>query len=122
MRPVIPLFCGKDFGTCRAFKDQQITKASPNKSFPDAPVGHCNLKRYTSDGYIVKKFTYFFIGIILLIVCGGALSGANELHETVSNNIHRVSSLPESGGLIVLGSVLIVGASLLRRRKTERGR
>jgi len=71
----------------------------------------------------VKKLAYFFIGIILLIVCGSALSGANELHEIVANNIiHRVSSLPESGGLIVLGSVLIFGASLLRRRKSERSR
>lgn len=70
----------------------------------------------------MKKLAYFFIGIILLIVCGSALSGAIELHEIVANNIHRVSSLPESGGLIVLGSVLIFGASLLRRRKSERSR
>ena len=70
----------------------------------------------------MKKITYFFIGILLLIVCGSVLSSANELHEIVSTNIHRVSSLPESGGLIVLGSVLIFGASILRRRKSERSR
>lgn len=71
---------------------------------------------------IVKKIAYFSIGIILLIVCGSVLSGANELHEIVSANIHRVNSLPESGGLVVIGSVLIVGASILRRRKAERSR
>jgi uncharacterized membrane protein len=70
----------------------------------------------------VKKITYSFIGILLLMICGSLLSGANELHEIVTTQIHRVSSLPESGGLIVLGSVLIFGASILRRRKTERGR
>jgi hypothetical protein len=70
----------------------------------------------------VKKFAYFVIGIILLTVSGGVLSGAIELHEIVTAPVHRVSSLPESGGLIVLGSVLIFGASLLRRRKDERSR
>jgi hypothetical protein len=70
----------------------------------------------------VKKFAYFVIGILLLIVSGSVLSGAIELHEIVTEPIHRVSGLPESGGLIVLGSVLIFGASLLRRRKTERSR
>ena len=75
-----------------------------------------------TGGPQVKKIAYFFIGILLLIVCGSVLSGANEVHEIVSTNIHRVSSLPESGGLIVLGSVLIFGASILRRRKAERSR
>jgi uncharacterized membrane protein len=71
---------------------------------------------------IVKKIAYFVFGILLLIVGGNVLSTASELHEVVANQIHRVNSLPESGGLIVLGSVLIAGASILRRRKAERSR
>lgn len=70
----------------------------------------------------MKKFAYFVIGVLILLVCGGVFSGANELHEIITTPIHRVSSLPESGGLIVLGSVLIFGASILRRRKAERSR
>jgi hypothetical protein len=73
-------------------------------------------------GSTVKKIAYSIIGILLLILCGGVFSGAIELHEIVTTPIHRVSSLPESGGLIVLGSVLIFGASILRRRKAERSR
>jgi hypothetical protein len=71
---------------------------------------------------IVKKIAYFIFSLLLLILGGSIFSGANELHEVVLNQIHRVSSLPESGSLIVLGSVLIVGASILRRRKAERSR
>jgi hypothetical protein len=71
---------------------------------------------------IVKKIAYFIFSLLLLILGGSIFSGANELHEVVSTQIHRVSSLPESGSLIVLGSVLIVGASILRRRKAERSR
>lgn len=71
---------------------------------------------------IVKKIAYFIFSLLLLILGGSIFSGANELHEVVSNQIHRVSSLPESGSLIVLGSVLIVGANILRRRKAERSR
>jgi hypothetical protein len=71
---------------------------------------------------IVKKIAYFAFSVLLLIVGASVFSGANELHEVVSNQIHRVNSLPESGGLIVLGSVLIAGASILRRRKAERSR
>jgi hypothetical protein len=71
---------------------------------------------------IVKKIAYFVFGILLLILWGSIFSGASELHEVVANQIHWVNALPESGGLVVLGSVLIVGASILRRRKTERSR
>jgi hypothetical protein len=70
----------------------------------------------------VKKFTYFFVGIVLITVCGSVLSGAVELHHVISDNIQRFNSFPESGSLIVLGSVLILGASILRRRKAARSR
>ena len=77
-----------------------------------------------NDGWLtkVKKIAYFVIGVLVLLVSGGILSGASELHEIITAPIHRVSSLPESGGLIVLGSVLIFGASILRRRKAVRSR
>ncbi|HEU4415791.1 MAG TPA: PEP-CTERM sorting domain-containing protein [Candidatus Angelobacter sp.] len=70
----------------------------------------------------MKKFTYFFVGIPLITICGGALAGTVELHEAVSTYVQRLSSFPESGSLIVLGSVLIVGASFLRRRRAARSR
>jgi hypothetical protein len=70
----------------------------------------------------VKKVALFFIKILLLIVSVSLISGALELHEIIETPIRHVSSLPESGGLIVIGSVLIFGASLLRRRKAERSR
>ncbi|MGC2697702.1 MAG: PEP-CTERM sorting domain-containing protein [Candidatus Angelobacter sp.] len=66
----------------------------------------------------MKKFTYFFVGVLLLIVSGSAL----EVHNVVSAHIQRINSFPESGSLIVLGSVLIVGASFLRRRRAARSR
>jgi len=70
----------------------------------------------------VKKLAYFVGGLLLFLIAGSVLSQALELHEIIATPIRRVSSLPESGGLIVLGSVLIFGASILRRRKTERSR
>jgi hypothetical protein len=70
----------------------------------------------------VKKFTYFFVGISLLTLCGSVVSGALELHDVVSEHIERFTSFPESGGLIVLGSLLIFGASILRRRRAGRSR
>jgi len=77
-----------------------------------------------NDGWFtkVKRIAYFVFGVFLLLISGGVLAGAGELHEIITAPIHRVSSLPESGGLIVLGSVLIFGASILRRRKAERSR
>jgi hypothetical protein len=70
----------------------------------------------------VKKFTYFCAGIPLLFICSSIPSGANELHEIIASHIERFNSFPESGGLIVLGSALIFGASILRRRRAARSR
>jgi hypothetical protein len=82
----------------------------------------CRSAAKSTGGYTVKKFAYFRHRYSLTGVSGSVLSGAIELHEIVTEPVHQVSSLPESGSLIVLGSVLIFGASLLRRRKTERSR
>jgi hypothetical protein len=70
----------------------------------------------------VKKFTYSFAGVALMLTCGSMSSGAIELHSVVASNIERFYSFPESGGLIVIGSVLIFGASILRRRRATRSR
>ena len=70
----------------------------------------------------MKKFTYFLVGIVLMILGGSMFLGATEIHDVISINLQRFNSVPESGGLIVLGSLLIVGASILRRRKAARSR
>lgn len=70
----------------------------------------------------MKKFAYFRAGISLLFICSSMSSGASELHEIIASHIERFNSFPESGGLIVLGSVLIFGASILRRRRAARSR
>jgi hypothetical protein len=75
----------------------------------------------STDGTMVKKITYFVIGIFLLVISGSVLSGALELH-LFSEHIQRFNSLPESGWLIVLGSLLISGATFLRRRRAARSR
>ena len=73
-------------------------------------------------GTMVKKITYFIAGILLLVLGGSVLSGAVELHSLLTANIQRFSSFPEYGSLMVLGSVLIFGATILRRKRTARSR
>jgi hypothetical protein len=73
-------------------------------------------------GTIVKKFTYFIIGIFLLFISAGVFSGAVELHSAISDGVQHFQSFPESGWLIVLGSLLITSASFLRRRRAARTR
>jgi hypothetical protein len=71
---------------------------------------------------MLKKFTYSIIGIVLLLISGSAFSGALELHNVISDRMQRFDSFPESGWLIVLGSLLISGATFLRRRRAARSR
>ena len=68
----------------------------------------------------MKKFTYFLSGIFLLIISGSVFSGALELHNVISDGMQRFDSFPESAWLIILGTVLIFGASILRRRRAAR--
>jgi hypothetical protein len=70
---------------------------------------------------MVKKFTYSLIGILLLLISGSVWSGALEVHA-ISDHIQRFDSFPESAWLIVLGSLLISGATFLRRRRAARSR
>jgi len=72
------------------------------------------------DGTMMKKFTYFVIGIFSLLISGSALAGALEVHVVVSDHIQRFDSFPESAWLIVLGSLLSSGATFLRRRRAAR--
>lgn len=67
----------------------------------------------------MKKFTYSLIGIFLLLISGSAFTSALELHSVISDHIQRFQ-FPESAWLIVLGSLLISGATVLRRRRAAR--
>lgn len=68
----------------------------------------------------MKKFTYSIVGIFLFLISGSAFGGALELHDVVSEHIQRFGSFPESAWLIALGSLLISGATFLRRRRAAR--
>jgi hypothetical protein len=67
----------------------------------------------------VKKFTYFIV-IFLFVISGSILTGALELHNVISDHMVRFDSFPESGWLIMLGSLLIFSATVLRRRRAAR--
>jgi len=75
-----------------------------------------------TGGIIVKKFTYFLVGIPLLLICGSIYSSALDMHNAFVDRMQWFNSFPESGGLIVIGTVLIFGASVLRRRRAARSR
>ena len=66
---------------------------------------------------MVKKFTYVIIGLFLFLLFGSMFSGALEFHNALAEHMQRFDSFPESGWLIVLGSLLISGATVLRRRR-----
>ena len=66
---------------------------------------------------MVKKFTYSIIGILLFLLSGSLFSAALQFHNVISEQMQRFDSFPESGWLIVLGSLLISGATVLRRRR-----
>lgn len=68
----------------------------------------------------MKKFTYISIGIFLIIISGSALSVAFEFHNVISTHMQRFDSFPESGWLIMLGSILIFGATIMRRIRAAR--
>jgi hypothetical protein len=72
--------------------------------------------------HMVKKFTYFIVGLFVILISGSAFSGTFELQNVISSGIQRVDSFPESAWLIVLGALLISGATFLRRRRAARSR
>ena len=82
---------------------------------------HCGFlvirNEFLTDGIIVKKFTYSSIGILLFLLSGSLFSGALQFHNVISDRMQRFDSFPESAWLIVLGSLLISGATVLRRRR-----
>jgi hypothetical protein len=71
---------------------------------------------------MVKKFTYFVFGVFFFLISGNAFAEALEFHSVISDGIQRFDSFPESAWLIVLGSLLISGATFLRRRRAARSR
>ena len=68
-------------------------------------------------GTMVKKFTYSIIGILFFVLSGNLSSGAIQLHSAIADSVQHFESFPESAWLIVLGSLLISGATVLRRRR-----
>ncbi len=64
----------------------------------------------------MKKIVYLVLGGIFLFIVFG-----NVLAEALEHDVKRVLTFPEAGGLIVLGSLLITGATFLRRRHATRG-
>ena len=66
---------------------------------------------------MVKKFTYSIIGILFFVLSGSLSSGAIQLNSAIAESVEHFESFPESAWLIVLGSVLISGATVLRRRR-----
>ena len=66
---------------------------------------------------MVKKLTYSIIAILFFVLSGSLLSGALQLHSAIAGSIQHFESFPESAWLIVLGSLLISGATFLRRRR-----
>ena len=74
------------------------------------------------DVTMVKKFTYFIGGLFVILILGSTFSGALEFHDVISSGIQRFDSFPESAWLIVIGSLLISGATFLRRRRAARSR
>jgi hypothetical protein len=70
-----------------------------------------------TDRTMAKKFTYSIIGILFFVLSGSLFSGALQFHNVISDGMQRFDSFPESAWLIVLGSVLISGATVLRRRR-----
>ncbi|MGB8129184.1 MAG: hypothetical protein WCG81_05290 [Candidatus Angelobacter sp.] len=66
---------------------------------------------------MMKKFTYSITGILLFLLSGSLVSETLEFHNVLSDGMQRVQSFPESAWLILLGSLLISGATVLRRRR-----
>jgi hypothetical protein len=71
---------------------------------------------------MVKKLSYFTITLLILgINFGGINFGADAYGVSAATGIHGAAShiatsFPESGSLALLGSILITGATLLRRK------
>ena len=65
---------------------------------------------------MVKKVSY----ILLLILTVAAPFGTASATPVLAANHLQAGTIPESGSLIVLGSILISGASLLRRKWAPR--
>jgi len=57
------------------------------------------------------------IGMLFVVLSGNLFSEALQLHSAIANSVQHFESFPESAWLIVLGSLLISGATVLRRRR-----
>jgi hypothetical protein len=88
-------------------------------------LGPLQLEKAMTDSMdvtMVKKFTYFIVGLFVILISGSTFSGALEFHDVISSGIQRADRFPESAWLIALGALLISGAAFLRRRRAARSR
>lgn len=78
-----------------------------------------------TDKDMVKKISYCTIAMFIFgVTFGGVISGTRAYGLSAGSGIegiaghagHIGSSFPESGSLALLGSILITGATLLRRK------
>jgi hypothetical protein len=75
-------------------------------------IGKCSATFSATDKDMVKKVSYFTLA---LFIFGASAFGVSTAGIQAAAS-HVASSFPESGSLAVLGSLLISGATLLRRR------
>jgi hypothetical protein len=103
------------FGRTRALV-QVITKHAKDECLVQPGefirIGKCSATFSATDKDMVKKVSYFTL--VFFIFGAGAFGVSTAGIHTAASNV--ASSLPESGSLAVLGSLLISGATLLRRR------
>ncbi len=71
---------------------------------------------------MVKKLSYCTIAMFIFgVTFGGVISGTKAYGLSAASGVEAItghigSSFPESGSLALLGSILITGATLLRRK------
>jgi hypothetical protein len=75
-----------------------------------------------TDKEMVKKISYCTIAMFIFgVTFGGVISGTNAYGLSGASGVEGIAShlgsrFPESGSLALLGSILITGATLLRRK------
>jgi hypothetical protein len=75
-----------------------------------------------TDKEMVKKLSYYTIAMFIFgVTFGGVISGTHAYGLSAASGVegiagHLGSRFPESGSLALLGSILITGATFLRRK------
>jgi hypothetical protein len=75
-----------------------------------------------TDKEMLKKFSYCTIAMFIFgLTFGGVISGTHAFGLSAVSGVEGIAGhlggrFPESGSLALLGSILITGATLLRRK------